>query len=45
MWDGLGTGKLSECGIDRIADGRFGYFTVPIFFNDNPAFIGGVKQK
>lgn len=44
IWKQSGSDKLSESGIDRIADGRFGYFIYPIRFIINPAFIGGVKQ-
>lgn len=42
---GVGTGKLSECGIGRVADGRFGYLIVFIFFIDNPAFIESSKNS
>ena len=45
LFGGVGTGKLSVCGIGQMADGRFGYLTVPIFFIDKPALMGGVKQK
>lgn len=31
---GVGTVKLSECWIGSIADGRFGYWTVPLIFID-----------
>lgn len=43
-WGAVGTGQLSECGISRIAVGRFGYFTVYIF-HYGTASIGGVKLK
>ena len=30
-YGGVGTGKLSKFGTGRMADGRFGYLTIPIF--------------
>lgn len=32
------------CGMDRVVDEMFGYFTDCIFFLDNPIPIGGVIQ-